>query len=294
MNTGKSQFQHAILALSFMGLAACAPAPADPVMVWETEGFMAPESVLHDAERDVLYVSNISGPPDEANGTGFISKISSDGDVIDLKWVTGLDAPKGLVMDGNRLYVSDIDKLIEIDVATGKVTASHLAPDAKFLNDVAVDSAGSVYVSDMMDDAIYRLKDGRFDLWLRNKLLAAPNGLMVEGDDLLVAAWGEMTKGWETETPGHLKRVSLQTRGVTSLGDATPVGNLDGLEPDGEGGYLSTDWMAGGLFRIEPSGNAVQLLDLDQGSADLEFITARRLAIVPMMMEGKVVAYRIE
>lgn len=72
------------------------------------------------------------------------------------------------------------------------------------------------------------------------------------------------------------------------------VGNLDGLEAGGRGSFLVTDWMAGGLFRIAPSGEADLLLDLNQGGADLEYIAAQGLVIVPMMMDGKVTAYKIE
>jgi len=72
------------------------------------------------------------------------------------------------------------------------------------------------------------------------------------------------------------------------------VGNLDGLESDGAGNWLATDWIGGALFRISPDGSAEQLLDLNQGSADLMYLEGDKLAVIPMMMDGRVVAYRIE
>ena len=81
---------------------------------------------------------------------------------------------------------------------------------------------------------------------------------------------------------------------MTDYGDGTPVGNLDGIELDGQGNYLVTDWMNGGLFRIEASGKADLLIDLDQGSADLEYIEPRDLAIIPMMNEGKLRAFQLK
>jgi hypothetical protein len=36
------------------------------------------------------------------------------------------------------------------------------------------------------------------------------------------------------------------------------------------------------------------LLDLDPGSADLEFIEDQNLAVIPMMSNGSVAAYRVE
>jgi len=204
-----------------------------------------------------------------------------------------MNAPKGMVIDGNQLYVSDIDSLHVIDIAKGRITATHTAPKSKFLNDTAVDGAGRVYVSDLADNAIYRLATGNFQMWLQHKRLEFPNGLMVQGDRLLVASWGVMTDGFATKVPGHMKSVSLITKSIISLGDGSPVGNLDGLEPDGPA-YLSTDWMAGGLLRIAASGKSELLLDLNQGSADLEFIESKRLAVIPMMMDGTVATYRLD
>lgn len=289
-----------VLNVSFFGLLACAvlaftggSATAKPVKVWETSGFMGPESVVYDSRRDMLYVSNVNGQPTEKNGKGFISKLNSDGSVSKLKWIVGMNGPKGMVIEGNRLYVSDIDSLHVIDIDRGRILSTHRAPKSKFLNDTAVDSAGRVYVSDMGDNAIYRLENGAFTLWLKSDALEFPNGLTVQGDRLVVASWGVMTKGFSTKVPGHLKSVSLTTKKIISLGEGFAIGNLDGLEPDGPS-YLVTDWMAGSLLRIGSSGRAKILLYLNQGSADLEFIAAKRLAIIPMMMDGKVTAYKLD
>ncbi len=273
---------------------AVSAANADAEQVWEATGFMGPESAVHDAGRDLLYISNVNGGPVEKDGNGFISKLGLDGQMLEAQWVTGLDAPKGMALHGDKLYVSDIDKLIEIDVTSGAIVGTYPAADSKFLNDVAADQDGQIYVSDMQDDAIYQLKDGSFGLWLKDEALEAPNGLLVEGDQLLIAAWGKMTDGFSTETPGHLKTISLDSKSIKSLGSGTPVGNLDGLEADGKGSYLVTDWMVGGLYHIGTSGKSDLLLDLGQGSADLEFIADKGLAIIPMMNDGKVTAFQIE
>ncbi len=270
------------------------PAWAGAVQVWETTGFKSPESALYDAGRDVIYVSNINGGGLDRDGNGYISKVGPDGAVIEAEWATGLDAPKGMALHGGRLYVSDIDKLVEVEIESGKVVARHAAAGAEFLNDVTVDQNGQVYVSDMFTDTIYRLADGSFGVWLKSPALESPNGLVAEMDRLLVATWGIRTEGFETKSLGHLKAVSLDTKAVSSLGDGTPVGNLDGLEPDGKGRYLVTDWVAGGLFLVDPSGTAEKLLVLSQGSADLGFIAKKGLVLVPMMLDDKLIAFRLE
>lgn len=263
--------------------------------VWSLGGFKAPESALFDAERNVLYVSNVAGAPNEKDGVGFISKVNPDGTMLEAEWVTGLDAPKGLTQKGNTLYVTDIDRLVAIDVDAGEVSGRWEAENAQFLNDVAVDESGRVFVSDMLTNRIYVLEDQAMTVFAEGAELQHPNGLHIEGGTLTIAAWGEnIQDDFTTETPGRLLSVDLSSKQVSPVGSGEPVGNLDGLEPDGSGGWLTTDWIAGALYRIDADGTATQLLDLNQGSADLEFNPAEKLAIIPMMMDGQVVAHRIE
>jgi len=268
---------------------------AEPSVLWESPTELRnPESVVHDADNDVLYVSNVDGGPMDKDGKGFISKLSpANGSIVELEWVGGLDAPKGLALHDGTLYVADIDRLVEIDISSGSVSAAHAAEGAKFLNDVAVTDDGVVYVSDMITDRIHRLLDGEFTAWLDSAGLENPNGLLVEGDWLVVGSWGKMADDFSTEVPGHLKSVSLDEASVQSLGDGTPVGNLDGVESDGQGNYLVSDWVDGALYRITPEGEATQLLDLDQGSADIGVVDGGNIVLMPMMNGNKVVAYDV-
>ena len=274
-------------------LVSASPALAEEV--WSLDGFQAPESALLDTERNVLYVSNVAGEANAKDGVGFISKVSPDGKMVEAEWVKGLNAPKGLVMSGDKLYVSDVDQLVEIDVNSGKVTNTWNAEGSQFLNDTAADSAGRVFVSDMLTDSIYVLENGNLSVWVQDAALLHPNGLRVDGDRLLVAAWGkDIQPDFSTKEPGRLLAVDLKTKEISAVGSGAPVGNLDGLEPDGAGNWIASDWVAGTLYRIHPDGAADQLLDLNAGSADLEFIDGDKLVIMPMMMDGKVTAYRID
>ena len=72
------------------------------------------------------------------------------------------------------------------------------------------------------------------------------------------------------------------------------MGNLDGVEPDGKGGFLVTDWFNGGLYRFAPDGSAKKLLDLNKGSADLLVTDGGILAIIPMMLDNKVSVYKVQ
>ena len=267
---------------------------ADLDVVWEADGFDGPESAVLDSDAGALYLSNVNGAPNEMDGNGYVSKLSVSGEVLEKEWVTGLDAPKGMALHDGMLYVSDINKLVVIDVASGEIAASHEAPDAVFLNDVTAHEDGRVFVSDMVTNTIHALEGDSFGVWLQDDGLDNPNGLLAEGDRLLVGAWGVMKEDFSTEVPGHMKAIDYESKEITSLGGGEPVGNLDGVEADGKGGYLVTDWMSGGLYRFAADGSSELLMDLNQGSADHEVIEADGIAVIPMMMDGKVTAYKFD
>ncbi|MDZ7735234.1 MAG: hypothetical protein U5P41_03130 [Gammaproteobacteria bacterium] len=286
-----------IACMAIAGLMLVMPLPAlahgeNLQLIWETSGFKNPESVVYDSKREVLYVSNVNGGPDEKNGSGSISVVSLEGEIHILDWVTGLNAPKGLAIVGDNLYVADIDTLVVIDIPRRTIMDRYTVDDAEFLNDVAAAGDGTVYVSDMVLNRIHRLRHGLFEVWLESKELENPNGLLVQGERLVVGAWGVMTDGFETETPGHLKAVSLADKSVSSIGPGEPVGNLDGVEADLDGDFYVTDWMAGKLLHIAPDGSVDELLSLNQGSADLEYIQEMDLILIPMMNDNTLLAYR--
>jgi sugar lactone lactonase YvrE len=264
-------------------------------IVWTLEGLDAPESAYFDAARDVLYVSSVGGEPTAKDGNGYISRVSPTGEMVEAQWVGGLDAPKGLVSDGTTLYVSDIDRLVAIDIASGKVSGTWPVEGAIFLNDTAMDAGGRVYVSDMIAQRIHVLTDGALSVLAEGDALQHPNGLNMRDGKLLVAPWGVgLQQDFTTTTGGHLMTVDLESGAVAPLGAGAPVGNLDGLEPDGKGSWIVSDWIAGSVHRIADDGTAELLLDLDMGSADLDYIPDQSLLIVPMMLDNKLVAYRID
>ena len=267
---------------------------AEPQQVWQATGLDGPESAVLDSGEGVIYVSNVNGEANAADGNGYISKLSQNGEIQEKEWVTGLNAPKGLALHDGKLYVSDIDEVVVIDTASGEITARHKAQGATFLNDVTAHQDGRVFVSDMMQNQIWKLEGDQLEMWLQDEELENPNGLLAEQDRLVVAAWGKPKEDFSTDVPGHLKAVDYQNKEITSIGPGDPIGNLDGVEPNGQGGYLVTDWFSGGLYDISEDGKAEMVLDLQQGSADHEFVEGDNLAVIPMMMDGTVNAYKMQ
>jgi len=272
----------------------CTEAEAAPKLLWETKGLAQPESVVVDPATGAIYVSNIAGAVMQKDGNGFIAKLNGDGKVMTRQWVKGLDAPTGLALHDRTLYVADVDQLVEINAASGEILKRYPAKGATFLSDVAVDADGTVYVSDTPTNTIWRLKNGSFEPWLANDKLNGPNGLLVQGDTLIVASLGRIPSVGQKQELAGLSQISLKDQSVSPLGNGQPIGNLDGLELLQPGVYLVTDWAAGALYRVDAKGKAERLIDLNQGSADLTYLPDKEIVLIPMMLDNSLVAYRLD
>lgn len=273
-------------------VAGCATPRIEPWSVGE--GLNAPESVYLDAGSGFLFVSQVGlrpgGTPADKDGNGVISKLTRDGKVVSLQWVTGLNSPKGLRSRGGTLWVSDVDEVVAIDIASGTIRSRVKVDGARFLNDVAIGPDGSVYVSDMATSRIHRVKDGQASVFAQGDTLEHPNGLLVEGDSLVVAAWGKPEPDFSTKVPGRLYRLNLAS-GAKTLITPEPTGNLDGLESDGKGGYVVSDWVRGRILHIAANGQTRVLREFKMGTADLAYLPATQTLIVPHMLENRVQAY---
>jgi sugar lactone lactonase YvrE len=262
-------------------------------LIWELDGLNAPESVIYDPKLNHLYVSNINGGPNDKDSNGYLSIVSMDGRIINEKWMIGFNAPKGLAIYERTLYVADIDELVAINIDNGRILNRYKVEDAKFFNDVTAADNGDIYVSDMVLNRIHKLAGNDFSIWIESNELDNPNGLHFTEDDIIVGAWGKMTDGFATEVAGHLKRISLKSKKITSIGDGSPIGNIDAVEGNDEIGFYVTDWLNGGLFHVDVKGVVTKLLELHQGSADIEFLQKKQLLFLPMMKDNKLFAYKV-
>jgi DNA-binding beta-propeller fold protein YncE len=218
----------------------------------------------------------------DKDGIGFISKVSPEGQVLAIDWVKGLNAPKGLGISGNFLYVSDISRVVKIDIQLGKITGEVEIPGSEFLNDIATDPAGNVYVSDMNGNAIYLVKEGKFELLAKSDRLNGPNGLFVAGNLLLVGLQDRVVS------------IDLKTREIKDF--ILNTGGIDGIVPDGAGNYLISDW-SGHVHLIHPEKDNVLLLDTTPSgihAADIEYMISRKLLLVPTFSDNRVVAYELK
>ena len=117
--------------------------------------------------------------------------MSTDGNIIE-KWIDKLNAPKGLTISKDKLYIADVDELIEVDIATAKITNKYKGYGSVCMNDVTHDKYGNVYVGDTYNDTIYRLNQfGQLPTWFYSPGLA-PNGIHIDNEEgnLIVGSWG--------------------------------------------------------------------------------------------------------
>jgi sugar lactone lactonase YvrE len=304
-----------VLVAGLIGIPSVEKAHAQQVMqtkvnkLWETSTDLKnPESVAYVANQNVLFVSNVNGKPDQKDQNGFISKVSpSNEGIIDLNWITGLDAPKGMAIsnDNSKLYVSDITDLVEIDIASGQIIKRFNAPGSAFLNDVASDNQGNIYVSDTGTNTIYKLdvanlgnstSSSSLEAWLQSPQLNGPNGLHIDNNKnkLIVVSLGPSSK-----PGGGIEVVDLKNKAISSLGKAgttSPFGGLDGIVSDSaETHYYVTDNPAGKVYAVNADGTGyTTLIDLHtQGAADLGSIPSQSTIIIPLMQDNKLVAYKL-
>ena len=262
-------------------------------VLWSiNKNIKAPESCYYNKSTGHLYISQIGeGGGMGKDGDGWISKYDLKGKLIKDKWAVGLNAPKGLRSDGSRIWVTDIDRIVSYNINSGVKEHDIKIDGAKFLNDLACSKDGTVYFSDMIASKIYQYKNKKISILIEGADIEHPNGLLVEGENLIIGAWGkEIQDDFTTKTLGRLLSLNLKTKKITPI-TAKPLGNLDGVESDGKGGYIVTDWIAGKVFHVQKSGTSETLATFPKGAADHAFIADKKILILPEMLENKVGAF---
>jgi len=269
------------LVTSLLCLSAFTLSAQTLTLKWTTEPTLrVPESVLLDSKNNVLYVSSIDGTPDNKDGNGFISQVTLDGKIKNLKWATGLDAPKGMGLFNNNLYVADISRLITIDIATGKITNKLDIEGAEFLNDVTVDKAGNVYVSDSNTGKIHVVKGGKAEIYFESPEVKGVNGLLATGNGLYVVDF-PTGANFKLSNDKKLTKFSSTAEGA------------DGIVLVGNNEYLVSSWH-GEVAYVNAKGEAKKLLDTRNeklSAADIEYDPKTKTLFVPTFNANTVMAY---
>ncbi len=257
---------------------------------WETDAsLLTPESVTYDPGNDMYYVSNYDymyytkGFP-----TGYISRISPDGKIVEQEWIKGLFAPTGINVSGNRLYIVVRNGVVVVGTKKGNYITQYDIPDAVFLNDITSDSLGRIYITDSSVDPgkpdIYILENKEIKPWLQSESVSNANGIYEYHGKLLIGNNGE----------GLFQAINIKDKSIETICSLGP-GTIDGIRVDNQGNWLVSDW-EGKIFRISRSGQITEIFDSrlkGYNAADFEYSGNSNTLIIPTFLGNKVVALKL-
>jgi DNA-binding beta-propeller fold protein YncE len=251
------------------------------VKKWETDSvFKVPESVLFNKAANVLYVTNIDGKdPWGADGLGSVGKMDADGKNVIVDWVTGLQAPKGMGLYKGKLYVADLKEIVVINTKSGVIENRIVVAGAEGLNDISIDSKGTVYVSDSKAKRVYQVKGEKATLLLDS--LKGPNGVLAHKKALYLLDAGSLLK------INADKSLTLIANGME--------GGTDGVEVINGKDFLVSTW-AGVLYYVNADGTKQALMDgrpAKMNSADIGFDAKNNTVFVPTFWRNSVAAYEV-
>lgn len=283
------------------------PAPRDPntPLAVASSGLATPESVVWDSTRNVWYVSNINGSGTAKDDNGYIVRLGPDGQKLDsLPFIAGADddialnAPKGLALQGDTLWVADIDALRGFNVVTGTVvaTVSLSSLGATFLNDVAVGSEGEVYITDSgiafaVDGSLSHPGASRVFV-VRNRsastAVVLPRQSAANG-----ITWDRARNAWLIigfNSPNVFSWVR-GAKEATVLG--TGPGGGDGIEVLADGRAIYTSWADSSLTFFSGGESTTMRKGLN-APADLGYDRVRGIVAVPLFNDNRVEFWPVE
>jgi hypothetical protein len=254
---------------------------ATVLKLWATDTILKiPESVLVDDKENCLWVSNIDGAANGKDGKGSISKLSKTGTPINLDWITGLNAPKGMAKYKQELYVADLTELVVIDIKKGVIKNKIKVEGSVFLNDVTVNKNGAVFVSDSRTGKVHRYENNMVTIEVEN--LQGPNGLLSIDDQLLILDRGSL--------------LSLAPGGtISKLMDGMDP-STDGIEKVAPNQYIVSCWN-GIVYFVAAGAQKITLFDTRSekiNSADIGYDAKNKIIYVPTFLKNSVVAYQLQ
>lgn len=259
--------------------APAAKSPPQLVQAWLSSGFSAPEGVA--VYNDTLLISNIVGEPGGKDGLGWISRVAMDGTMIEARWAEGMNAPKGMAVRGNILFVTDIDAYHTINADTGDIINTFAIPEAGFMNDATLWDQG-VFASDSTSGTIFQLDENGYKAWRDGADLNGTNGVLAEGDNLLIATMGGGGLLLSASGDGSLTEIA---RGMD---------NADGIARLDDGSYLVSSW-PGKIWHAAQDGTITALVDTEaEGILQNDLTRVGDLIIVPNLTTDTVTAWQIE
>jgi sugar lactone lactonase YvrE len=271
-------------------------------LVATTPGLQTPESVRYDSTLDVYFIANINGHPARKDNNGWIGRVTADTPGRATPFIAGgqdgvfLHAPKGMAIQGDTLWVTDIDIVRGFDKNTGKFVAAvgFWSKNVAFLNDIVLGGDGALYITDTgitfnaageMQPApggprVYRLAGRAMTEEVKGDLLTGPNGIAYDAANtrfILAPFAGKEVQTWR---PGALPQRF-----------ASGPGMYDGVEIVNGRVYVTSH--ADSAVHVIENGAMRPFIRNVAAPADLGVDTKRGVLAVPRFNDGKVEYYKL-
>ncbi len=256
---------------------------------WETGSvFLTPESIVFDPLNNCLYVSNFNDKGGFRNKEDklfdeCISKLNIQGEILEFSWIDSLLGPTGLAIYNNKLYIVERDGISIANIDKREIERKILIEGAGFPNDIVIDKNGIAYISDSNNNCIYKIQNGKSEIWYSDSIMNTSNGLFIDNENLLVGNRGD----------ANLISISLTDKTVKIV--ARDVSdNIDGIKKVNNNYLLS--WRSE-LYTLDSDNKKTILFKSDDEKeflADFEFIEKENLLIIPTLLTNKVIAFKID
>lgn len=252
--------------------------------VWQSDSLMTTcESVLYDKEAKLIYVANINQSPWEIDNNGFISTLDTNGMILEHKWIEGVSGPKGMGLYDGKLYVNDINRVVEIDITDRKLSNSYVLEGEPALNDITVSSNGKIYTSGSSSNTIYELRDGKLDVVVSDTF-GRLNGLLYHDEELYFVS-------------SRKQQFGLFNRNTNSSEILVEgIGHGDGAIALDNGDFMVSNWKGEIYYIFASDWSTKKLLDTKEegiNAADIDYIPEHNLLIVPTFFHNRVMSYRL-
>ena len=266
----------------------------DRVPIFDRVAFASPSAIIHDAVRDLYWVSNLNGE-EGTGGNGFISRLEPTAERSTLNYIDGrrpgvrLREPRGLAVFGDVLYVADVKVVRRFKANSGEQLGDIEIAGAQFITDVAAAVDGSLYVADVGGDpndasvpdsgkdAIYQVSTtGQVSVVARRPNLGGPYALVANETGLWVTCSGTSellllvpsADGTPVEDAGRLPLPGPAPRGLAAMPDGT---------------FVVSSEAAGTVYRGLRDGPFQPIISDLESPADVGYDARRQRLLIPLL-----------